>query len=374
MNTRFWRNFDLVMLTAVLALVAYGIAMIYSASQVVEFEPGILNNPPVRQLIFALVGLVILGMFAAIDYRFYRRVAWWLYGFLILTLVVILFVGSSTYGASRWIDLGVIQFQPSEIGKVIVIVALARFIGEGGNRIKQLRFLVASGLLVAIPMLLVFLEPDLGTVAVYAALWLAVVFVAGARIWHLGLLILPAVAIAPILYGTVLRDYMRARFETFLDPAADALGAGYNILQAEIGIGSGGLFGKGFLEGTQSQLHFLRIQRTDYIFSVLGEELGFVGGMVLFVLLAIVIFRGVRVASQSSDAFGRFLSIGVVTTILVQSFVNIAVNVRLVPATGIPLPFISLGGTSLLSMLIAIGIVESIALRRRRSDRSARSR
>lgn len=366
---KYLRNFDWIMLGSILALIGFGIVLIYSASQVVDqTDVGFMDMPPVRQGVYAVIGLVVLAVFALLDYRLYRRIAWILYGFLLLSLVAVLFIGDSNYGARRWIELPFFQFQPSEFGKVILIIVLATMIGKDERRIQSLPFFVLTGVVAAIPMALVMLGPDLGTTTMYAVIWLAIVTVAGARLWHLALAILPVVGFAVLGFLTFFPAYQKARLLTFLDPTADALGEGYNILQAEISIGSGGLLGKGLLEGTQSQLHFLRIQRTDFIFSVLGEELGFVGAMLLFSLFLIFVLRGVRTAWQAPDSFGRLIAVGIVTMIVAQAFINIGANVRLLPMTGIPLPFISAGGTSLLSKMFAIGILESVAIRRRKAD------
>ncbi len=366
---KYLRNFDWILLGSVLALITYGIVLIHSASQVVDQTgAGLLDMPPVRQAIYAVIGLGILALFALLDYRLYRRIAWILYGFLVLSLIAVLLVGDSNYGARRWIELPFIQFQPSEFGKVILIIVLATIIGKDDRRIQSLPVFLLTGVVTAVPMALIMLGPDLGTTAMYGIIWLAIVTVAGARLWHLALVILPAVAFAVLGFMTFFPAYQKARLLTFLDPAADALGEGYNILQAEISIGSGGLLGKGLLEGTQSQLHFLRIQRTDFIFSVLGEELGFIGAMLLFSLFLIFVLRGVRTAWQAPDSFGRLVAVGIVAMIVAQAFINIGANVRLLPMTGIPLPFISAGGTSLLSKMFAIGVLESIAIRRRKPD------
>jgi rod shape determining protein RodA len=194
------------------------------------------------------------------------------------------------------------------------------------------------------------------------------VIMAGVRWFYIGMLGLGAGIAAPLIYFILLRDYMRERFTSFLDPAGDPLGTGYNILQSEIGVGSGGFWGKGFTQGTQSQLHFLRVQSTDFIFSVVGEELGFVGAVILLALFGLLLFRGLRVIALSRDVFGRLLATGIVTMILIEVFINIGVNVRLLPVTGIPLPFISYGGSSLLTLFIALGILQSILLRHKRVE------
>jgi rod shape determining protein RodA len=367
---KLFRNFDWVLLGVVVAMVTYGIFMIHSASQVLASTGNIFDEPPVRQSIFAVLGFTALGVFALLDYRLYRRIAWFLYGGMIVGLILVLFVGDASYGARRWIEFPFgLQFQPSEFGKVILAITLGRLIAQDQRRIKSLPFLVLTAVVAAVPAGLVFLGPDLGTTSMYFLIWLAVVTVSGARLRHLALLLLPVVVMAFIGFRfELLPAYQVARLQTFLNPAADALGEGYNILQAEIAIGSGGLTGKGYMEGTQSQLHYLRVQRTDFIFSVLGEELGFVGAIGLLSLFLVFTLRGARVATLAPDSFGRILVVGIVTMIVAQMFINIGANVRLLPMTGIPLPFVSMGGTALISKLVAVGLLQSVALRRRKAD------
>jgi len=225
--------------------------------------------------------------------------------------------------------------------------------------------LLTSLAIAALPALLVFAEPDLGSAVIFLLIWLGMAVMAGCDMRQiLGTL---GMFVAALPFGLILvvNDYQRERVSLFLDPSQDPLGAGYNALQAVISIGSGGLFGKGLTHGTQTQLDYLRTQTTDYIFSVLGEELGFVGAMVLFGLFILLLWRGLRAASLCRDSFGRSIAVGVVIFILFQVFINVGVNVRLFPVTGIPLPFISQGGSSLITVFIAIGLIESVLIRHR---------
>jgi rod shape determining protein RodA len=301
-----------------------------------------------------------------LDYRLFGPLAPYLYVLAALLLIVVLVVGDTTYGARRWLDLVVLPLQPSEVAKLCLIIALAKLFSDRQASIRQWNVLIMSILVTGGIVSLVFLQPDLGTAVIFTSLWLGIAEVAGVRIWHLLQLAVLGGILAPLFAARFFSAYMWDRLATHFNPASDPLGAGYNVLQAEISIGSGGLFGKGFLEGTQSQLAFLRIQRIDYIFSVLGEELGFVGAVVLFALFLVLIWRGLRTASLSQDAFGRLLATGIVTMVLVQSFINIAGNVRLLPITGVPLPFISYGGSSLITFLASMGILQSILLRHRK--------
>lgn len=366
MNTANWRQFDVLLLAASLALLGLGLLLIYSGS-LAQFggdEP-ILGGPVGRQVLYGVAGLGLMVVLARIDYRNWSSLAPLFYLLALVALVAVLALGSSAYGSRRWFVVGPLTLQPSEPAKLITILLLARLLtAESGRWISGRTFLLTL-VATALPALLVFVEPDLGTAVVFAAIWFGMVFVAGARPRHLLLLVSGALVTLPFLLLVALRGYQRERLAIFLDPSRDPLGTGFNINQAAISIGSGGTFGKGLTEGTQTQLDFLRTQTTDYIFSVLGEELGFLGAMLLFALFLVVLLRGLRAAQRSRDSYGRLVACGIVVMVLSQVFINIGVNVRLFPVTGIPLPFISQGGSSLVSMFMAIGLLESIAVRHR---------
>jgi len=365
--SRQWRHFDPLLALAVLALLGYGLALIYSAAQATN-QPGTpwYDQPAVRHGLYAVLGISIMLLLTYFDYRLFGALAPYLYILAALLLVAVLAIGDRTYGARRWLDLVVLQLQPSEVAKLCVIIVLAKLFSDRQASIRQWNVVIMSLFLTGGIISLVFLQPDLGTAVIVGSLWLGIAVVAGVRIWHLVQLAILGGILAPLFAARFFSAYMWERLTAHFDPSRDPLGSGYNVLQAEISIGSGGLLGKGLLEGTQSQLAFLRIQRIDYIFSVLGEELGFVGAVVLFALFLVLIWRGLRTASLSQDVFGRLLAAGIATMVLVQSFINIAGNVRLLPITGVPLPFISYGGSSLITFLAAIGILQSILLRHRK--------
>jgi len=368
MDKRLWRNFDFLLLAATLALVGLGVAMIYSATYSPEVVGGVLNRPFIRQLIYAALGLCLTFLVAGIDYHFLADIQRPIYAIAILSLAAVFIIGRVLHGAQRWIDFRLFPFQPSELAKVLLVIVLAKYMADWQRRGNQLVNIFTSLALVSLPMVLIYLQPDLGTALVLAAVWLAMILMAGVRPLYILLLGLVALPTVPFIWLFVLKDYMRERFIIFLDPQLDPLGAGYNALQARISIGSGGLVGQGFMNGTQSQLHFLRVRHTDFIFSVLGEELGFVGALLLLLLMLIVLLRMVRVASIAGDNFGQLIATGVVTIILSQSFVNIAVNTGLLPTTGVPLPFVSYGGSSLVTLFIGQGLVQSVALRHRKIE------
>lgn len=361
------RSFDLVLLVAAVALCGIGVALVYSASRasVPEVTP-LWESPAVRQALYVVVGILVLLVVATIDYRLYGITAPALYVLMLASLGLVLLLGESTYGATRRFLLPFLPLQPSEPAKLLFILVLGKFLADREEKARQLQVLLLALLLAVPPLALIYLQPNLGTVVIFAGVWLGMVMMAGARLTQLAALGATGLALLPLGYSTLFQDYMRQRLAVFFNPTSDPLGMGYNILQAEISVGSGGLWGKGFLQGTQSQLHFLRIQRTDFVFSVLAEELGFVGAMVLLVLFGVLLLRCVRAASLARDSYGRLVAVGVTTMILIQVFINIAANTRLLPVTGITLPLISYGGNSLLTLLFALGILESIVLRYRR--------
>ncbi|MDO8672556.1 MAG: rod shape-determining protein RodA [Dehalococcoidia bacterium] len=369
MKPQIWRNFDFILLLVILLLIGFGLAMNYStALTTVPTGTPFLNHPTVKQGLYAVVGLVFMSLAIYVDYRVFRHFAPFLYVATMLFLVAVVVIGSATHGSRRWVDLGPLPVQPSELAKLVLTIALAAFLAAREDKMKRLATLIGSVAIVAVPVFLVYLQPDLGTIIIFACVWLGVALMSGMRIsYFAGLGVAGALAI-PFVYEKVLHGYMRDRLDTFLDPGSDPLGAGYNVLQSEISVGSGGLWGKGFAQGTQSQLHFLRVQNTDFVFSVVGEELGFVGALVLFFLFIVLLFRCVRAASRSQDTFGRFLAVGIAVQLLFQVFVNIGVNTRVLPVTGIPLPFISSGGSSLITILLSLGIVQSIVLRHKRLE------
>ncbi len=360
------RRFDFLMMLACLALVAYGLALIYSGSLALYGSShAALTHAVLKQAGFAVAGIVLLALLTQIDYRTWSNLAPIIYVISIVALLLVLIAGQRAFGSRRWFSLAGIQLQPSELAKLVTIMLLARYLSDDRHRVRTARGFLTTFAIAMLPALLVFVEPDLGTAVVFLAVWLGMVYTAGARGKHLLTFLGACIASVPFMLIVGLSGYQKDRFQSFLDPGKDPLGAGYNILQAQISIGTGGIFGKGWTHGPQTQLAYLRTQTTDYIFSVLGEELGFIGALVLFFLFIVLLFRGLRTASRSNDDFGRYIATGIVIMIVVQLFINIGVNLRLFPVTGIPLPFISQGGSSLLTMFIAVGILQSIAVRRK---------
>ncbi len=353
-------HFDFWLLGATLILSLIGVSMIYSATACITGESLDLTSPALRQAIYLVVGLV--GMFALtlIDYRVYAALRWPIWIFTIGILAIVSVIGQITHGAQRWIDLRIFLFQPSELSKLLLILVVAKYMAD--HEMTRWRVLAVSFLFVALPLVLVYLQPDLGTAIVIAATWGVMALASGMKMRDVLIILAIGAVAAPLIWAN-LRPYQQERILTFIDPERDPLGTGYNVTQARIAIGSGGLYGLGFCSGTQSQLRFLRIRQTDFIFSVIGEELGFIGSLFVIALFAFILFRIIRAAMLSRTTYGKLVAVGVVAMIFVQSYVNLGMNLGLMPVTGIPLPFVSSGGSSLISLLAAEGVVQSILLR-----------
>lgn len=365
---RGWERFDPILLGAVVVAIVLGIALIFSATLASgELGPDLLDSFFARQIIYTLLGLALLMGTARIDYRslglFHRPI----YALALLSLALVLLIGRISFGAQRWLDFQIFPFQPSEIAKLALIIFLARYFSQSPHQVRSWPRLALSLLPVVPAMLLIYLQPDLGTALVLGVIWVGMAFAAGARLRHLALMGLIAVLLAPLAWVSA-QDYMRERILVFLDPSYEPLGAGYNMHQARIAIGSGGVLGKGYSQGSQSQLHFLRVRHTDFIFSVMGEELGFVGVLTLVTLFALIVGRLLRAAELARDDFGRLIAVGVATLIAFQAFANMGMNLGLLPASGTPLPFVSYGGSGLVVLLMGIGLVESVIMRHRKLD------
>ena len=358
-----WRHFDPVILVAALALTGYGALLIYSAALPRGATGVVISEPVIRHIVAASAGVAVMLLAARTNYRVLDTFSWFAYGAAILLLLSVFFLGSDRFSANRWFDLGFVTVQASELAKVLTIVALAKFMSDRRDQMGQPRVFLQSLGLVALPAGLVFIEPDLGGAILFFVIWAVMAAFAGARLRAFAVLATVALALVPFGLIAGVSEYQRDRVRIFIDPARDELGTGFNVLQAETSVGAGGLFGKGLTEGTQTQLDFLQTQQTDFIFSVLGEELGFVGAMALFVLFLLLIFRLLRAILKAPDTLGRLVVAGIVTMVAVQAFVAVGVNIRLVPVTGLPLPFISVGNSALLVLFAALGIVQSVLMR-----------
>ncbi len=364
-KARFWRNFDWILAGITSLLVTIGLVVIYATSLK---DAGTVAPADVRnQMVYAVLGLVALVVVARIDYHAWGKFTTWLYFGSLTLLVIVRFAGKTALGGQRWINLGLFQLQPSELSKFVLIIVLAKFFSERYEQMDRVSNLFISLAYVLVPFGLVLAQPDLGTGMVLLVIWVAMVLATPVRKVWLGGMAAGALALLPIVYR-VIKPYQRERISTFLNPAANPLGSGYNVVQSTIAVGSGQLFGRGLGAGSQSQLNFLPSQHTDFIFAVLAEKLGFVGAVMLLGLFTGLLVRGATIAWRSRDRFGMFLALGIVAMILFHMFINVGMNIGIMPVTGIPLPFVSYGGTSLLVGMMAIGMLESIATRRKKIE------
>lgn len=348
---------DPALIGAGLALVALGLMMIRGAT-LDEGWTYPLASPATRQALYLAVGLLAFLVLRRTDYRLLERWALWIYAASVAALALVLVLGTDAHGARRWIDIGPITVQPSEFAKVASVIALAAF---AGRRDPSRRAVGVALAIVAPPAALVLLEPDLGTTLTLGLLWVTMVAVWGISWRVLGGMALLVVAILPVLFVGV-PDYQRERIAVFVDPSRDPLGSGFTSRQVEVALGSGGLTGRGF--GGPSALEGLAPRTADFAFAQLAEQAGLLGGLCVLALFMVVAWRGVRVASMAPDTFGRLLAAGLTAVIVGQACLHIAVNLRLFPATGIPLPFISQGGSALVTVFAALGIIESVAAHR----------
>lgn len=353
-----WRHFDFWLLGAMILGITFGVTMIRSAVAGNE----VLAQLPSRQILFASIGLVVVIAAAMIDYRYWLAVYFPIYIVMILLLFVIYLGAQSVFGAARWLKLGEIFIQPTELAKIVGILLLARYFESTQDRPKDLRWIAGSFFWVFSLAIWILLQPNLSNVIVLMVIWFAMLWQAGLPVKYVfvmgGAGLILGLAAFPFL-----QPYQQARVLNFLFPDPNAsYGAVYNVLQALIAIGSGGWFGQGVGAGTQVQYRFLKVRHTDFIFAAISEELGFVGAVSVLLLLAFIIWRCLRVARTARDLSGALIAYGVAVLLFFQGAVNVAVNLNLIPVTGLPLPFISYGGSGLLSLMLGIGLVESVAL------------
>lgn len=353
MNFKFLKTADLFLFLAMLLLLIFGLMVILSLNREV-FE---------RQLIFALSGLTLYFLTSLFDYRFLRRVSIGIYAAVASLLALVLIAGVVTRGAVRWLEFAGSQFQPSEFSKIALILLLAFLLSSRLEVRPSIKTFLIALTLTVIPAILVFLQPNLGTAIILLCIWLGMLVAAGLRASHLILLFGGGLLLLFPLWS-LLKDYQRQRIVYFLNPALDPLGGGYNVLQSMIAVGSGQIWGRGFGRGTQSHLQFLPEHYTDFVFASLAEEWGFVGSMMLLALFGVLLIRILQNAKNSTDDFGSFICVGVFVFLATQFFINVGMNMGLMPVTGVPLPLISYGGSSLWVTLIALGLVQSVAIHR----------
>lgn len=359
-----WRYFDIWLLAAVLLLSGYGVLMIRSA---VTGAPA-LEGHPALQLQWLIIGMGVMLFMSAVDYRYLTSVHWYIYLALVLSLVFVVLAGQVNNDARRWINLGFIEIQPSEFGRIFLAVTFAQFLANRQQYMNRFSNTIWTIIYIGVPVGLIFLQPDLGMSILFLVIWFSMIWLAGLPLTHFAILATIGISMAIVVYPN-LADYQKERITTFLNPDEADQDDVFNVDQAEISIGTGGLWGKGYMQGTQSQLGFLRVQHTDFIFSVLTEEMGLIfGSAIVIALMAFILMRILRVASLSPDPAGKYMCVGIASILFFQTLVSVGMNVRLLPVTGLTFPFVSYGGSSLVTLFIAIGIVQSVLMRHKKQE------
>ena len=364
MIKKFFRRTDFILLAATAGIVIMSLVIISSATHI---------NVPTeerywfvqRQGIFAIVNLALAAFLMNFDYKMLERCGNKLYIFNLVLLVAVMLLGQSALGAQRWIMIGPISIQPSEFSKLFMIISLATILTKRVGKINSLSDFMPIAAYVGLPFILVLKQPDLGTSLVFMAIFLGMIFAAGINMKILARFSVLGAAMLPVLWH-FLKDYQKMRITVFLDPNVDPLGSGYHIIQSKIAIGSGMLLGKGLFNGTQSQLNFLPENHTDFIFAVVGEELGFVGAALLLFLYFIVLWRGIRIAQEASDTFGMLLAVGITSMLAFHVLINVGMTMGIMPVTGIPLPLMSYGVSSLTTNIMAIAILLNIHMKKQK--------
>jgi rod shape determining protein RodA len=359
-----WRQFDFWLLGVIIFAIAFGVAMIRSA--VAGNEE--IAQSVTRQIQFALIGFFVIVLIAGIDYRYWTALYRPMYLVMMVLLILLFFSARAVFGAARWFNIAGLFIQPTELAKVVEILILARYFEQTKDEPRDVRWILGSLLWVGGLAIWILLQPNLSNVVVMMVIWAAMIWINGIQIKHL----LWFALIGIMLVGAAfpfLQQYQRDRILTFIFPDPNAsYGNLYNVQQALIAIGSGGLFGKGYGHGTQTQLRFLKVRHTDFIFSAISEEFGLIGSVLVIVIILFVVWRCLRAARLSKDVTGTMIGYGMAVLIFFQGAVNIGVNLRIIPVSGLPLPFISYGGSGLVSLMLGIGLVQSVVMRHKKVD------
>jgi rod shape determining protein RodA len=361
---RLYFHIDWLLLGAVILLSGIGVAMVYSATYITTPTGGRAATQVWTQSYALGLGLIALLVCLAIDYRMFAEHSLFVYGGLLVLLIFVLVKGSTQMGGQRWIPIGRFNLQPSEFARIAVALLLAMYFGENRRGAQNSGALILGGIFTMIPLILIAKQPDLGTAVTLLPVFVGVAFLAGLRLRLLGMLALAAVLAAPIVWKFALKDYQRSRIETFMDPERDARGAGYQTIQARVTVGSGGLIGKGFRNGTQGQYKFLPVAHNDFIFSVLAEEQGFIGVLTALGLYLFVILRSLEAARLAKDRLGAYLVGGIISGFAFQVIYNVTMSAGLAPVKGITLPLMSYGGSSLIASLAGFGLILNVRMRR----------
>lgn len=361
-DRRLFINFDWYFLLLVLAISFIGIVNIYSASQNIDnFAQETLH---IKQAQWIIIGLFLMGITVSIDYRYIDRFSYAIYAVSIFLLVIVAVYGYATHGSKRWITIGGFFFQPSELVKISIILALAKYFNNHSlDKKYKMRELIIPFIMAIIPFLFILKQPDLGTALIILILFTSMILFVGVQ-WKSLFIALTTMLIMMPIGWFFIKDYQKERLLTFLDPERDPLGAGYHIIQSIIAVGSGGILGKGYMKGTQTQLKFLPVQQTDFVFSVFAEEWGFLGGLILMIMFLSLILWCFKTALHARDQLGMLISFGVMMFLFWEVFINICMVLGLLPVVGIPLPLFSYGGSSTVVVMISIGLVMNISMRR----------
>lgn len=354
-----FQYFDIYLFSSSILLLLLGLLMIYSTT----LESS--TNLSFRQGLFAVLSLVFLFLAAFYDYRSLQKATPFLYVIIILLLAGVLFFGTEIRGSTRWFNLGFFTIQPAEFAKIILVIVMAKFLSRQGEKLKDFRYVLLSALYILLPAGLILIEPDLGSALVVLATWFGMLIFSAMNKKHILILIAAFLVLALFSWQFLLHDYQKTRVETFLNPSKDPQGQGYNVLQSIIAVGSGHLLGRGVGRGLQSQLKFLPERQTDFIFASTAEELGLIGSSVIIILYFVIFFRLIKTVQRARDNFGMYLALGIFFMLFVQVVINIGMNLGLLPVTGIPLPLVSYGGSSLVVTLISLGLIQSIVAKQK---------
>ncbi len=363
-----WRSYDLQLTTFAALLGAVGLVMAYVNT--VESGHAALGNGTVfsRALIWSGLAIVVFMIATVFDYQWIKTLTWPLYVVNVGLLVLTKLVGDGVGGSARWVNIGPLTFQFSELAKILMIGVLAAYLGNREGRLNAIGSILGACVLILPPWILVMVQPDLGTSLVLLAILAGMLFMSGASLRWLIAMAALVVAAIPIAWTYILQPYQKDRILSFLNPGTDVQGSGWQVLQSQIAVGSGGLLGTGLTNGTQSRGQFLPVQESDFVFAVLAQELGFIGAIVIFLLFTALIWRVVVSAWKSRDPFGTLFGAGVASLLMFQVFVNVGMVIGILPVTGIPLPFISHGGASLVAIALGLGVIQSINIRQQRAE------
>ena len=354
------------MIFTVLGLVFISLLIIGSATHAnIADKPGQFDFV-IKQGVFLIVGIIFSIFTLRFDYKILYKWSNWLYVINLIFLLIVKFAGTSALGAQRWIQIGPITLQPSEFAKFFMIISLAKLLSKHPEGFKTWKSLIPVVALMFAPTLLIFIQPDLGTSLVFAAITMGMLFICGLEMKLVKRALLGLMLVMPFIWFFVLHSYQKMRIMVLFNPNVDPFGSGYHVIQSKISIGSGGFIGQGLFAGTQSQLNFLPENHTDFIFSVIGEELGFIGAILILFLYFVLLYRAISISKASGDSFGSLIACGIFSMWLFQVFINVGMTLGIMPVTGIPLPFMSYGGSALVMNLLCVGLLMNIYLRRKK--------